>query len=92
MKRLGHSASSGPRSGDRRHVLGDGSCQAMHDAWLVRPWSAGRLDLLSLYLSRLWIAPAPTLTVCDRLIMIMSPLESFGLPWWRRGAAKLGRA
>jgi hypothetical protein len=51
---------------------------------LVRPWSAGLLDLLSLPVSRRWMALAPTLTVCDLLIMIMGQLASFGLPWWRR--------
>ena len=30
------------------------------------------------------MALAPTLTVCDLLIMIMGQLASFGLPWWRR--------
>jgi hypothetical protein len=34
--------------------------------------------------SRRWMALAPTLTVCDLLIMIMGQLASFGLPWWRR--------
>jgi hypothetical protein len=47
---------------------------------LVRPWSAGRLDLLSLSVRRRWVALAPTLTVCDLLIMIMGQLASFGLP------------
>ncbi len=51
---------------------------------MVRPWSAGLLDLLSLTVSRRWMALAPTLTVCDLLIMIMGQLASFGLPWWRR--------
>jgi hypothetical protein len=51
---------------------------------LVYPWCAGRLGLLSLCLSRRWVALAPTLTVCDLLIMIMGQLASFGLPWWRR--------
>jgi hypothetical protein len=51
---------------------------------LVYPWCAGGLGLLSLYLSRRWVAFAPTLTVCDLLIMIMGQLASFGLPWWRR--------
>jgi hypothetical protein len=52
---------------------GQGAC-------LVRPWSAGRLDLLSLSVRRRWVALAPTLTVCDLLIMIMGQLASFGLP------------
>ena len=30
------------------------------------------------------MALAPTLTVCDLLIMIMGQLASFGLPWRRR--------
>jgi hypothetical protein len=30
------------------------------------------------------MALAPTLTVCDLLIMIMGQLAWFGLPWWRR--------
>jgi hypothetical protein len=30
------------------------------------------------------VALAPTLTVCDLVIMIMGQLASFGLPWWRR--------
>jgi hypothetical protein len=36
--------------------------------------------------SRWSVALAPTLTVCDLLIMIMvmGQLASFGLPWWRR--------
>ena len=35
-------------------------------------------------MTRRWVALAPTLTVCDLLIMIMGQLASFGLPWWRR--------
>jgi hypothetical protein len=57
----------------------------MAGACLVRPLSAGWLDLLSLTVGRRWrVALAPTLTVCDLLIMIMGQLASFGLPRWRR--------
>ena len=53
--------------------------------WLVSSRGEGRAwSTLSLYLNRRWVALAPTLTVCDLLIMIMGQLASFGLPWWRR--------
>jgi hypothetical protein len=38
------------------------------------------------------MALAPTLTVCDLLIMIMGQLASFGLPFGEGPAAKLGTA
>ena len=62
------------------HLVGGGSCQAMAEGVLGPPVAAGRLDLLSLTVSRRWVALAPTLTVCDLLIMIMGQLASFGLP------------
>ena len=37
-------------------LVGGGLCQAMARACLVRPWSAGLLDLLSLLVSRPWMA------------------------------------
>jgi hypothetical protein len=63
--------------------------------WLVSSYCKGRTwparclrawwDLLSFTVSRCWLASAPTLTVCDLLIMIRGQLASFGLPWWRKG-------
>lgn len=44
------------------------------------PVVCGPVDLLSLTVRRRWVALAPTLTVCDLLIMIMGQLASFGLP------------
>jgi hypothetical protein len=35
---------------------------------------------LSPTVGRRWMALAPTLTVCDLMIMIMGQLASFGLP------------
>jgi hypothetical protein len=52
---------------------------------LIRPWLRAGLDLLSLYGESLVVALAPTLTVCDLVIMIMGQLASFGLPWWAKG-------
>jgi hypothetical protein len=49
-------------------------------ACLVRPLSAGRLGLLSLTGQSMLDGLAPTLTVCDLLIMIRGQLASFGLP------------
>jgi hypothetical protein len=72
-------------SDDMAALVGGGSCQAMAGACWVRPLSASRADLLSLTVGRRWrVALAPTLTVCDLVIMIMGQLASFGLPWWRR--------
>ena len=53
-------------------------------ACLVCPWSAGRLDLLSLYGESAVDGLGAHTDVCDLLIMIMGQLASFGLPWWRR--------
>ena len=53
-------------------------------ACLVRPRSRVSLNLLSVCREAVAGALAPTLTVCDLLMMIMGQLASFGLPWWRR--------
>lgn len=63
----------------------------MAEGVLDPPVVCGPLDLLSLYLSRWWVALAPTLTICDLLIMIMGQLASFGLPWWRRAGRQTSR-
>src|SRR5215216_4262338 len=66
-------------------LVGGGSCQAVAKGVLgpsVR--SAGRLDLVEPCRESMVVALAPTLTVCDLLIMIMGQLASFGLLWWRR--------
>jgi hypothetical protein len=53
--------------------------------------SAGFLAYVALRL-RCWGCRAPTLTVCDLMIMIMGQLASFGLPCGEGPAAKLGAA
>jgi hypothetical protein len=47
---------------------------------LGSPECAGRLDFSSLYGESAVGGLAPTLTVCDLLIVIMGQLASFGLP------------
>ena len=49
-------------------------------ACLARPWPAGLCVYEAFTVSRRWMAGAPTLTVCDLLIMIMGQLASFELP------------
>ena len=47
----------------RPHLLvGGSSCQARQRACLVRPWFAGLFGFVEPYLSRQWMALAPTLT------------------------------
>jgi hypothetical protein len=48
-------------------------------AWVVGPWRQAGVRYVAC-LELLLGAGAPTLTVCDLVIMIMGQLASFGLP------------
>jgi hypothetical protein len=61
-------------------LAGGGSRQAIPEGVLGPPVSAGWGWIYGAFtVSRWWVALAPTLTVCDLLIMIMGQLASFGL-------------
>src|SRR5215211_8538800 len=74
-------------------LVGGGSCQAVAKGVLgpsVR--SAGRLDLVEPCRESMVVALAPTLTVCDLLIMIRVSWRRSGCCGGEGPAAKLGAA